>query len=180
MSVVARAVGARVSRRPAGETAIRDVLGAWEHQLRLERLRTWLIRGACVALGVACLVLLIGWLTPIPEADLRPWAAAMGVIPLLIAAGVGLAPRGHIRHAAELDERLGFGDRLATAWSFRDSEEPIVRLQRADALDRLQRRTPRGDMRWQPARRELFVLGGAALVTLLLLMTPSPQQKVLD
>jgi hypothetical protein len=166
---------------PPGETAIRDVLGAWEHRLRLERLRTWLIRGGCAGLLVVCLVLLIGWATPIPEGDLQhPWAAALGVIPLLVAVGVALAPRGHIRHAAELDQRLGFGDRLATAWSFRDSEEPIVRLQRADALNRLAQRTPVRELRWQPARRELFVLGGVALVTFLLLMTPSPQQKVLD
>ncbi|MBV9596565.1 MAG: hypothetical protein JOZ87_06845 [Chloroflexi bacterium] len=180
MSTVARVLRTRTGARASGETALRDALGAWEQRLTLERLRTWLIRGAVAALVVACGVLLVGWVTPIPEGELHPWAAAIGLIPLLIATGFALSPRPHLHHAAELDQRLGFGDRLATAWSFRESEQPIARLQRVDALNRLQQRAPGADLHWRPARLELFVVGGAALVTLLLLLTPSPQQKVLD
>jgi hypothetical protein len=180
MNVVARAKPFRAGATPPGEAVLRDALGAWEHRLRLERLGNWLIRGATAALVAASLVFLVGWMTPVPESDLRPWAAAVMLVPLLIALGIALAPRRHIRHAAELDQRLGFGDRLATAWSFRDSEQTIVRLQRADALHRLGQYVPRQELRWRPARAELFVVGGAALVTLLLLLTPSPQQKVLD
>jgi hypothetical protein len=180
MNAVARAVRARASAPGQGEAALRRALRAWEHRLTLERLATWLIRGAGVGLLAACLVLLVGWITPIPESDLRPWAAAIAVVPLLVALVFALVPRRHVRHAAELDQRLGFGDRLATAWSFRDSEQVIVRLQRADALRRLEQRTPRRDLVWRPARPELFIVGGVALLALLLLLTPSPQQKVLD
>ena len=180
MNAIARALRPRGGVPPAGETTLREALGDWEAQLRFERLRTWLIRGAGVALGVTCLVVLVGWVRPTPEADLHPWAVVLAGVVVLLAVGVALWPRQHIRHAAELDQRLGFGDRLATAWSFRDSEQPIVRLQRADALHGLQQRTPATDLHWQPARRELFAVGGAALVTLVLFLTPSPQQKVLD
>src|SRR5262252_10056390 len=180
MNAVARAVRARSSVPTPGEVVLRDALGAWEHRLTLERLRTWLIRGASVGLVAAILILLIGWVGPTPESDLRPWAAAVGAIPLLSAIAFALLPRRHIRHAAELDQRLGFGDRLTTAWSFRASEQPIVRLQRSDALDRLRQRAPTRELVWRPARREQVVLGATALITLLLLLTPSPQQKVLD
>ncbi|HEY1294420.1 MAG TPA: hypothetical protein VGJ60_15185 [Chloroflexota bacterium] len=180
MSAVARVVRARSSIPTPGEVSLRQALGAWEHRLTLERLRTWLMRGATVGLVAASLVLLVGWVVPTPESELRPWAATVAFIPLLIGIGVALYPRRHIRHAAELDQRLGFGDRLATAWSFRGSEQPIVRLQRSDALDRLQQRAPARALPWRPPRREQFMLGAAALITLLLLLTPSPQQRVLD
>jgi hypothetical protein len=180
MNAVARTLRGRSSVSPAGELALREALGAWERRLGRERLGTWLIRGAGVALVAACLVLLIGWVTPIAESDLRPWAAAVTLVPLLAAAGYALWPRRHIRHAAELDQRLGLGDRLATAWSFRDSEQPVVRLQRTDALRRLSQSAPDRDLRWQPARGEVVVVGAIGLLTLLLLMTASPQQRVLD
>jgi hypothetical protein len=180
MNAVARAVRLRGSVRAAGEVALRDALGAWERQLTLEKLRTWLVRGASVGLLTASLVLLIGWLVPTPESELRPSAFAIGLIPLVGAIGFALLPRRHIRHAAELDQRLGLGDRLATAWSFRDSELAVVRLQRADSLDRLQQRSPARELVWHPARREQIALGAAAVITLFLVLTPSPQQKVLD
>jgi hypothetical protein len=180
MNAVAGTVRGRSSVPPAGELALREALRAWERRLRRERLGAWLIRGAGVALVAACLVLLVGWLTPTPESDLRPWAAAVMLVPLLAATGYAVWPRQHIRGAAELDQRLGLGDRLATAWSFRNSEQVVVRLQRADAVRRLSQFAPERDLRWRPARREVGVVGVVALVTLLLLMTPSPQQKVLD
>ncbi len=180
MNAVARALRARSSVPPGGEVALRDALGVWERRLRRERVGTWLIRGAGVALLAVCLVLLVGWVTPIPESDLHPWAAGVAFVPLLAAAAYALVPRRHIRHAAELDLRLGLGDRLATAWSFRGAEDLVVRLQRNDALLRLSEGAPERDLRWRPARRELVMVGGALLVSLLLLMTPSPQQRVLD
>jgi hypothetical protein len=165
---------------PPGQVALVGALGAWERRLLLESLGHWLIRGAIVALATASLIVLFGWLTPIPEDQLRPWALQIAPIPLLVAAAIALWPRPHVRHAAELDTRLRFGDRLATAWSLRGSEQPIAHLQRADTLDHLARRRPDVELRWRPARLELIVLGGAALITALLLVTPSPQQAVLD
>src|SRR5205085_11322607 len=85
-----------------------------------------------------------------------------------------------LRNAALLDTRLRFADRLATAWAFRAAEDPITRLQRDNALQLLRRRSPRTDLRWSPTRPEVIALGAAAFVTLLLLITPSPQQRVLD
>jgi hypothetical protein len=180
MTAVARSIRGRSNLPSGGEVALRDALGVWERRLRRERVGTWLIRGTGVGLVVACLVLLLGWISPIPEADLHPWAAAIAAIPLLGAFGCAVFPRRHIHLAAELDQRLNLGDRLATAWSFRDSEQLIVRLQRNDATRRLAGGVPGRDLHWQPARRELVLVGGATLVTFLLLMTPSPQQKVLD
>ncbi len=180
MNTVARPVPGRSSLPTTGERTLRDGLRVWERRLRRERFGTWLIRGAGAALVAACLVLLVGWVTPIAEAELRPIAAAVTLVPLLAAAGYAVWPRRHIRHAAELDQRLALRDRLATAWSFRESDDFVVRLQRTEALQRLGQLAPERDLRWQPARREVLALGGLALVTLLLLLTPSPQQHVLD
>jgi hypothetical protein len=170
------------SRRapPPGQAALVGALGAWERRLLRESLGRWLIRGAVAALVIASLVLLVGWFTPIPEDDLRPWAAQLAPIPLLAAAAIALWPRPHLRHAAELDTRLRFGDRLTTAWSLRASEQPIARLQRADTLEHLAQRRPIVELPWRPARLELIVLGVAVLITALLLVRPSPQQSVLD
>ena len=127
---------------------------------------------------LASLVLLVGWIVPEPEEALRPWAFELAVAPLLAAAIVALWPTAHLRRAAELDGRLGFGDRLATAWAFRGSEQPIARLQRANAIDRLRKRPP--GMGWRPSRAEVAAVGASALLVLGLLVVPSPQQAVLD
>jgi hypothetical protein len=100
--------------------------------------------------------------------------------PLLLGAGIGLWPHRHVRNAAELDNRLRLGDRLATAWAFRDSGSPILELQRTDALQHLQRHRPQTALVWRPRRLELATLGALALVALLLVITPSPQQATLD
>jgi hypothetical protein len=165
---------------PPGQVALVDALAAWERRLLLESLGRWLIRGAIAGLVLASLVVLVGWFTPIPEDQLHPWAAQLAPIPLIVAAIVALWPRPHLRHAAELDTRLRFGDRLATAWSLRASDNTIAHLQRADTLDHLGRRLPNAELRWRPARLELIVVGVATLITALLLVTPSPQQRVLD
>jgi len=174
-----RAVQHRAPPAP-GQVALLRALRVWERRLLLESLGIWLLRGAIAALLTIVAVVLIGWFTPIPEDELRPVAAQLALIPLVAAALVGLVPRRHIRRASELDSRLGFGDRLATAWAFRTSEQPIVRLQRADTLTRLGQRSPTRELQWRPDRFELIGLGAAALVTVLLLLTPSPQQAVLD
>ena len=126
------------------------------------------------------LVLVVGWVVPWPEAELRPWAAQLALPPLVVALIVGLWPSSHHHRASALDRRLGFGDRLATAWAYRASYQSIVRLQRADAVARLARRSPRADLKWRPNRIELGALAAAALVGVLLLVVPSPQQAVLD
>ena len=166
--------------RAPGQAALVSALGAWERRLLLESLSRWLIRGGVAALVLASLVILVGWFTPIPEDQLRPWAGQLAPIPLLVAAAIALWPRSHLRHAAELDTRLRLGDRLATAWNLRADEQPIAHLQRADTLDHLARRLPNVELRWRPGRLDLIVLGVATLITALLLVTPSPQQGVLD
>jgi hypothetical protein len=129
---------------------------------------------------VFSVVLVVGWVVPWPEAELRPWAAQLALPPLVVALIVGLWPSGHHHRASALDSRLGFGDRLATAWAYRASYQSIVRLQRADAIARLARRAPRADLQWRPNRIELGALAATAIVALLLLVVPSPQQAVLD
>jgi hypothetical protein len=163
-----------------GEGLLTAALGRWERQLAVETIGRWLIRGAIGGLAIAIAVLLVGWVVPMPESELRPWALELATIPLLAAAMVALWPMGHVRRAAELDARLRFGDRLATAWAYRNSDKPIVRLQREDAIARLGRRSPRTDLRWRPRRVEVWALGATALLATLLLFTTSPQQAVLD
>ena len=181
MNTVARPIPRGSGLPSDAELTLRDGLRVWERRLRRERLGTWVIRGAGAALVAACAVLLVGWVTPVAESELRPFAAGVTLVPLLAAAAYALWPRRHIRHAAELDQRLSTsGDRLTTAWSFRQSEEFVVRLQRTDALQRLSQFAPERDLRWQPQRPELIAVGVLALLTLLLMMTPSPQQHVLD
>jgi hypothetical protein len=171
-----------VSRRRLrpGEDALVAALRPWERQLILEALRRWSIRGAVGALSAVSLVLVVGWVVPWPEAELRPWAAELALPPLLAALVVGLWPRSHHRRAAALDGRLSFGDRLATAWAYRASYQTVVRLQRADAINRLARCSPRADLQWRPNRIELGVLAATAVLALFLLLVPSPQQAVLD
>jgi hypothetical protein len=164
----------------AGQRALTHALGPWERRLQRNSVATWLLRGAIASCGVIILVLLVGWVTPTPESDLRLTAIEAALVPLLVAALIGISPRRHIRHSADLDGRLGFGDRLATAWLFRAADDPIIRLQREDALIQLRRRVPTRELTWRPRRAELIALGAAALVSVLLLTTPSPQQTVLD
>src|SRR5262249_36516097 len=122
---------------PAGQVALVRALSPWERRLIVEAIGRWLLRGAICALLVVIAVLLIGWFVPVPEDELRPWALQIALIPLLLAAVWALWPRPHVRNVAELDTRLAFGDRLATAWAFRAADQPITRLQRDDALARL-------------------------------------------
>jgi hypothetical protein len=155
-------------------------LRPWERRLALESVQRWLIRGAIGAFALGSLVLAVGWVTPWPEAELRPWAF-QAALPLLLAALlVAVFPVRRLRKAAVLDTRLGFGDRLATAWVYRKSNQTIVRLQRSDAIARLEKRAPAKDLVWRPSRLEIGALGAAFVVALLLLVTPSPQQAVLD
>ena len=129
----------------AGENALATALQPWEHQLFLEAIGRWSIRGAIGALGVGSLVLAVGWVTPWPETELQPWAAELALPLLLVALLVALWPVRRVRRAADLDTRLGFGDRLATAWVYRDSSQSIATLQRSDAISRLTIRSPRGE-----------------------------------
>jgi hypothetical protein len=155
-------------------------LRPWERRLTLESVQRWLIRGAIAALLLASLVLAVGWVTPWPESELRPWAL-QAALPLLVAALlVAVFPVRRLRQAAVLDTRLGFGDRLATAWVYRESTQTIVRLQRSDAIARLEKRSPQKDLVWRPTRRETIGVAATFVVTLLLFVTPSPQQAVLD
>src|SRR5207237_8327385 len=110
---------------------------------------------------------------PRPDGDWRPSALVLSLLPIRPAAVVGLLPRHHRRTARQLDQRLHLGDRLATAWAFRDSDEPIVRLQRADALERIEHHAATTELRWRPSRPEVIALGAVAFLTCLLLITPS-------
>src|SRR6202035_2883953 len=93
---------------------------------------------------------------------------------------LALWPVRKIRRASDLDTRLGFGDRLATAWVYRDSSQSIASLQRSDAISRLGIRSPRTELRWRPGRIEVGALVGTLILAAILLITPSPQQRVLD
>jgi len=155
-------------------------LRPWERRLRLESVKRWLVRGAIAAFALGSLVLAVGWVAPWPETELRPWAF-QAALPLLLAALlVAVFPGRRLRKAAVLDTRLGFGDRLATAWVYRESNQTIARLQRSDAIARLEKRAPVKDLVWRPSRLEIGTLATTFGVALLLLVTPSPQQAVLD
>ncbi len=165
---------------PAGEAALALALRPWERRLTIEAIERWLIRGVTVCLVLASLVLLVGWVTPYPERELQPLAAQIALPPLLLALILGLWPARRLRQAAALDSRLGFGDRLATAWAFRLASEPIVELQRSDAIAHLQQLSPVDALKWRPSRLDALLLGAAATITVLLLVVPSPQQPVLE
>src|SRR5439155_9081175 len=113
-------------------------------------------------------VLAIGWVTPWPEAELQPLAARVALPLLPIALLMAVWPVRKIRRAANLDSRLSFGDRLATAWVYRNSNQSIATLQRSDAITQLESRTPRAALRWRPARLELAALAGTLLIAALL------------
>ena len=167
----------RARRAGPGELALMLALSPWERRLARESLERWLVHGAIAALTTGIAVLLIGWLSPQPEDQLRPLAFALAVLPLLAVVVIALWPQAHLRQAATLDTRLGLGDRLTTAWAFRQSEDAIVRLQRADAISHL---TKHSALSWKLNRKELTALAAAAVVLALLLVLPSPQQAVID
>lgn len=170
-----------IARRAGSpEDSLLAALSPWERRLTVESAGRWLIRGAVVGLTLASLVLLIGWLVPRPETELRPLALEGALAVVLAAVIVGAWPGPHPRRAAQLDARLGLGDRLATAWAYRGQDRAILRLQRADAMASLGLRQPRSALRWRPARPEVVALGASGLLTALLLVTPSPRQALLD
>ncbi len=155
-------------------------LRPWERRLTLESVQRWLVRGAIAAFVLAGLVLAVGWVVPWPETELRPWAFRAAAPLLLAALLVAAFPVRRLRKAAVLDTRLGLGDRLATAWVYRASTQTIVRLQRSDAIARLAKRSPQKDIMWRPSRAETIAVAATFVVCLLLFVTPSPQQAVLD
>jgi hypothetical protein len=155
-------------------------LRPWERRLTLESVQRWLVRGAIAAFALAGLVLAVGWVVPWPETELRPWAFQAAAPLLLAALLVAAFPVRRLRKAAVLDTRLGLGDRLATAWVYRESTQTIVRLQRSDAIARLAKRSPQKDIMWRPSRAETIAVAATFVVCLLLFVTPSPQQAVLD
>ncbi len=138
------------------------------------------MRGAIAAFALAGLVLAVGWVVPWPETELRPWAFQAAAPLLLAALLVAAFPVRRLRKAAVLDTRLDLGDRLATAWVYRASTQTIVRLQRSDAIARLEQRSPQKDIMWRPSRAETIAVAATFVVCLLLFVTPSPQQAVLD
>jgi hypothetical protein len=164
----------------SAEGTLATALRPWEQQLVREAIGRWLIRGAIGGLALVSLVLIIGWVTPWPEAELRPWAVELALPVVLVSLLVALWPIRKPRRAAELDARLGLGDRLATAWAFRHASQSIVDLQRSDAIARLKQRSPEVELRWRPARTEIGALLASGAIAGLLLITPSPQQTVLD
>jgi hypothetical protein len=163
-----------------GEDALIAALRPWERRLIVEGLRRWSVRGATGALAAASLVLLVGWAVPWPESELRPWAAQLALAPLFAALFVVVWPSSRHHRAAALDRRLGLGDRLATAWAYRAGYQTIVRLQRTDAIARLSGRSPAASLTWRPSRLEVGALAATAVLTVVLLLVPSPQQAVLD
>jgi hypothetical protein len=143
-------------------------------------LARWALRGSIAALLLFSVVLAVGWATPLPEAELRPWAIKLALPVWLAGVLCALWPASTLRRAADLDVRLGLGDRLSTAWAFRDSVPSIVRIQRADAIASLARRSPARDLVWRPTRLEIGVLAASVVLAGILLITPSPQQSFLD
>ena len=95
---------------------LRHAMQPWARRLALESFGRWLVRGAVAALVVMCAVLSIGWLLPVPMNDLQPIALELALPVALLGAIVGLWPASTLRRAAQLDTRLNFADRLATAW----------------------------------------------------------------
>jgi len=157
-----------------------EALRPWERRLALESVQRWLIRGAIAAFALGSLVLAVGWVTPWPETELRQWAFQAAAPLLLAALLVAVFPVRRLHKAGVLDTRLGFGDRLATAWVYRESNQTIVRLQRSDAIARLDKRSPAKELVWRPTRQETAAVAVTFAFALLLFVTPSPQQAVLD
>src|SRR5205823_4464301 len=121
-------------------SALRHAMQPWARRLALESFGRWLVRGAVAALVVMCAVLSIGWLLPVPMNDLQPIALELALPVALLGAIVGLWPASMLRRAAQLDTRLNFADRLATAWLQRTHTQAMVEMQRSETLTRLAHR----------------------------------------
>jgi hypothetical protein len=159
---------------------VRAALQPWMRRLALEALRLWLVRGAIAGLLGASLVLGLGWLVPIPESELQPVAFRLALAGLLAGLIVGAWPTSTLRRAVQLDVRLKLADRLTTAWLERRAQQPMLALQRQDALARLGERSLVRDLPLRWRRVDLGVLGGVALLAAFLSVAPSPMQAVLD
>jgi hypothetical protein len=170
----------RMPASPAvAERAMLVALRPWTRRLAVESTLCWLVRGAIVALGAACLVLAVGWLAPLPAGDLRPIAFQLALPLLAIGVLIGIWPATRLRRAAQLDTRLRLADRLATAWLNRHTSSAMARLQRRDALAHLAALAPPRALPYGVRRLELAVLGAIALIALTLLVAPSPMEGVL-
>jgi len=158
------------------ERALVMALRPWTRLLLAEATLRWLVRGGIAALIAACLVLSVGWLTPFPINQLRPVALQLALPIVLIGVLIGLWPARRLHRASELDRRLGLKDRLSTAWLNRAVETPMAQLQRGDALQRLEQAQ---QFKFRLVRFETFALAALAILSLALLVVPSPMEKVL-
>ncbi len=153
-------------------------LRPWLWRMRLESAVRWLVRGSIAVCAISIVLILVGWVTPWPEAEAHRTALLVALPLLLIALGLGLWPVAPARRAAELDERLHLADRLATAWVARTSTAPMARLQRTDAVRQLTSRAPRRlPIRW--SRPEVGLLAGVAVAALAVALAHSPMERVL-
>lgn len=154
--------------------------------LRVVRRRMWLARiihwikwGIWAGLFWMLIILLLARVIPLLHAVSISLGGAM--VLFLIALGVGLAKKPSWEEAARQADRCGLQERVITAWRLRDQDDPLIRLQRADAVAAL-RQLPAQLKKKMPlsfsSRKELSLWGLALVMVMGLILLPNPMAEI--
>ena len=137
------------------------------------------MRGLAAGLGLAAAFLAAARFVPWP--DVFFWCAVSTVAGAAVGVVYGfLAAPSMGTTARQADLLMNLSDRMGTAWEFRDSNSPVVSLQRQDALASIRSRDPSVAVRIWPGRSHFLpVILGLALIGVLVAL-PNPMDRVIQ
>lgn len=132
----------------------------------------------CIAAAAAVAVTLTRFALPLEFSLAKALLTALGVLAL----GALILPFFPMKApdmAVEID-RLGFQERVQTAWALREDDSVFATLQRQDTEAALGRGDPKSLIPIRPARRSLAIAGGGLLLCCVLSILPTPHDRILE
>jgi hypothetical protein len=169
---------AKLSQEPPDSTSIVSALRPWRRRFALQQTIRWTLWGINAGLLLACITLLIARITPWGSAT--TWAISIATTCLLVALAIAFWKRPSLARTARLaDSRLLLHDRLSTAWELRAQSAPLVKLQRRDALQQLQKHRPTKTLSLRPGRSTALFCAVVAIFCAVLLVLPNPMTAIL-
>ncbi len=145
----------------------------------LARILHWTKWGIWAGLIWMLMILLLARMIPMLYAGGIAFGGA-GIL-LMIAAGVGLAKKPSWEESARQADRCGLQERVITAWRLRDQEDPLILLQRADAVAALRQLSPQLKKKMPlsfSSRKELSLWGLALVIVIGLILLPNPMAEI--
>ncbi|WP_418791927.1 hypothetical protein [Phosphitispora sp. TUW77] len=138
----------------------------------------WALRAFVCGLVAAAAILAVSRFVPIADSLFR--SAAVGLMVVTVFLVRAWQKRPGCREAALAADQTGLSERAATAWEFRNSNDPFIVRQRDDALEFLKKMDYRGIPLWIKSLREFGTVLVLLLAVTVLAFYPNPMDKVAE